>query len=227
MLRGLYALSAPRHALRPLWARGLSSSSTPLSLSDGVYLFDLNGFLVLRGVFPPEQVAAANAAIEKRLPDMKERLAPELRNTKRGSPLAGDESRGRKDLGQVLEWGLDSEVFRRVLDHPRLVPMFHSLLGKGYRMDHSPFVIAQDKGAEGFALHGGTVDCRSGAYNPHLAYNFSHGTIRNALLAVSVVLSDHPPGAGGFCVVPGSHKSNFRTPESMCEGEAFQVPLVR
>ena len=55
----------------------------------------------------------------------------------------------------------DSKVFKSILPHPLLLPLFHGILGKGYRMDHLPFVIAQDKGAEGFQLHGGTVDCNS------------------------------------------------------------------
>lgn len=86
-------------------------------------------------------------------------------------------------------------------------------------MDHLPFVIAQDHGAEGFQLHGGTVDCTSGQYNPFLAYTCSHGTIRTALLGVNVMLTDHNPGDGGFCVVPGSHKSNFQCPPGMVDGE--------
>ena len=75
----------------------------------------------------------------------------------------------------------------------------------GYRMDHLPFVIAQDKGAEGFQLHGGTIDCSSGSYNPHLAYTCHNGFIRSALLGCNVMLTDHDPGFGGFCVVPGRY----------------------
>lgn len=86
-------------------------------------------------------------------------------------------------------------------------------------MDHLPFVLAQDHGAEGFHLHGGTVDCSTGEYNPHLAYTCHHGTIRTALLGVNVMLTDHNAGDGGFCVVPGSHKSNFKMPRDMVNGE--------
>ena len=77
----------------------------------------------------------------------------QLRNTKVGSPLSGDGSTGRRDLGGMLEWN-DGELFRSVLAHPKLVPYFHLLLGTGYRMDHLPLLISQSKGAEGFSLHG-------------------------------------------------------------------------
>jgi Protein involved in biosynthesis of mitomycin antibiotics/polyketide fumonisin len=107
------------------------------------------------------------------------------------------------------------------LAHPRLVPLFHGILGKGYRMDHLPFVIAQDKGAEGFQLHGGTIDCTSGTYNPELAYTCYNGFIRSALLGCNVMLTDHDAGFGGFCVVPGSHKSHFKMPKGMVDGERY------
>ena len=184
--------------------------SYPTEMSeDERYLFDLNGYLIVRNVLTADQVAAANAAIDARQELMVERSSAALRNAVPGSPMYGA-GPGRKDLGRVLEWGApDSTVFQSILAHPRLVPLFHGILGKGYRMDHLPFVIAQDHGAEGFQLHGGTVDCISGEYNPHLAYTCHHGTIRCSLLGCNVMLTDHNPGDGGFCVVPGSHKSSF------------------
>lgn len=36
---------------------------------------------------------------------------------------------------------------------------------------------------------------------------------------MSYALTDVKPGAGGFCVVPGSHKSNFRLPEEIFSNE--------
>merc|ERR1712137_268610 len=141
-----------------------------------------------------------NAAIDRHADEMVERKEGALRNAAEGTALYGT-GPGRKDLGRVLEWGKDdSRVFKSILAHPRLVPLFHGILGKGYRMDHLPFVIAQDKGAEGFALHGGTIDCSSGEYNPFLEYKYAHGTIRTALLGVNVILADHNAGDGGFCV---------------------------
>ena len=108
--------------------------------------------------------------------------------------------------------------------------LFHGILGKGYRMDHLPMVLAQNKGSEGFQLHGGTIDCSSGNYNPHIAYHYHHGTIRSSLLGCNVILRDHNPGDGGFCVVPGSHKSNFKMPKGMVDGETVggaNLPIRR
>mmetsp|Transcript_12844 Transcript_12844/g.19461 ORF Transcript_12844/g.19461 Transcript_12844/m.19461 type:complete len:334 (-) Transcript_12844:88-1089(-) len=199
----------------------------PLEMTDDErYLFDLNGYLIIRNVLSSEEVRLANEIIDKHQQQMIERKEAALRNAVKGTNFYGS-GPGRKDLGGVLEWGEDSRVFKTILAHPRLVPLFHGILGKGYRMDHLPFVIAQDKGAEGFQLHGGTVDCTSGQYNPHLAYTCHNGFIRSALLGCNVMLTDHDPGFGGFCVVPGSHKSNFKMPIGMVDGEKYKEFIIQ
>ena len=38
------------------------------------------------------------------------------------------------------------------------VPYLNELCGEGYRLDHMPLVIESEKGAEGFSLHGGTIN---------------------------------------------------------------------
>lgn len=203
------------------------SSEYPIEMSeDERYLFDLNGFLIVRNVLTPEEVKLANEIIDKHQEEMIERKEAALRNAVEGTKFYGS-GPGRKDLGGVLEWGEDSKIFQKILAHPRLVPLFHGILGKGYRMDHLPFVIAQDKGAEGFQLHGGTIDCTSGQYNPHLAYTCHNGFIRSALLGCNVMLTDHDEGFGGFCVVPGSHKSNFKMPDGMVDGEKYKEFIIQ
>ena len=184
------------------------------------YLLDLNGFLVIRGVFASTQIEEVNRIIDKHEHEFQERTKA-LRNTELRSPLAGDGVTGRRDLGRILEWGEDSAFFREVLTHPKLVPYFSELLGKGYRMDHLPFLISQTKGAEGFALHGGTIDAMSGEYNPYLAYSCVNGKIHNQLLAASVILTDHNEGDGGFVIVRGSHKSNFPVPPDMIHDRKY------
>ncbi|GMI04419.1 hypothetical protein TrRE_jg13274 [Triparma retinervis] len=185
------------------------------------YLFDLNGYIVIKGVFSPEEVAAANAAITDHMPSANERIEDSIRNTKRGTGMGGNGKDGRIDLGGVLQWGEQSKFFHSVLDHPKLVPYYHELCGKGYRMDHMPFCIVQNKGSEGFNLHGGTIDVSSGEYNHFLAYTYNHGQIRSNLLAVAVALCPHPEGGGGFCVVKGRsymEEGNPMWPEGCYDG---------
>jgi hypothetical protein len=184
------------------------------------YLFDLHGFIVVRGVLSPEEVKAANDAIDAHMPEFKSRTNPELRNTTSGTPFAGDGKTPRMDLGGFLGWDAPHrDPFRKILAHPKLVPYITELCGEGYRLDHQPLIIASDKGAEGFSLHGGSMDPK-GNYVPYLAYHCMHGRMYNNLLACSVSLVDHPKGSGGFVVVRGSHKANFPIPESLINGEA-------
>ena len=83
-------------------------------------------------------------------------------------------------------------------------------------LDHSPLLIAQETGAEGHTLHGGAVT-EAGEPAWPLAYEFRHGHMRNQLLTVCMQLADAPSGAGGFCAVPGSHKSNFSVPPALAD----------
>ena len=163
------------------------------------YLFDLNGFLIIRNVLTPNEVAACHAAIDGNMDTAIARSDATLRNAIEGSPMYGS-GPPRLDLGGIFEWGeIESRVFKKILAHPRLVPLFHGLLGKGYRLDHIPFVLMNNMGGEGFQLHGGTVDCTSGEYNSNLAYTCHNGNVRSNLLGCNVMLVDHNPGDGGKC----------------------------
>lgn len=179
------------------------------------YLFDLNGFLLLRGVLSTEEVAAANDAIDANLHASQERKGI-LRNTRLRTPLSADGC--RMDLGGMLAWERPhGDVFRSLLAHQKLVPALTALCGPGYRMDHLPLAILQNEGSEGFALHGGPLT-GDGRFNPSLQFRCVGGELFNSLLAMSVVLSDHNAGDGGFCVVRGSHKSNFPVPKAFVDG---------
>lgn len=182
------------------------------------FLFDLNGFLVLRGVLSPEEVAAANAAVDAKQGLLHSRDKPALRNTKAGSPL--DAAGPRYDMGGMLAWEKPHcDTFRKMLAHPKLVPYITELCGVGYRLDHQPMVIAQERDSEGFSLHGGPISS-DGRFNPELQYRSSGGQQWTSLLAVSFSLCDHNPGDGGFCIVRGSHKLTMPVPKEFATGEA-------
>lgn len=97
---------------------------------------------------------------------------------------------------------------------PRLQPYFNALCGTGYRLDHSPFILQQRVGADGFVLHGGAVD-DAGRFDHVLAYDVRDGHPRCTLLAASLQLTDTAAGEGGFVILPGSHKSAFKVPPGL------------
>ncbi|KAL1503143.1 hypothetical protein AB1Y20_011205 [Prymnesium parvum] len=185
------------------------------------YLFDLNGFLVLRNVLTDAELGAANAAIDAHLAtELHERTGP-LRTSalygRESRELAGDGATGRFDMGGMLAWAEPHrEPFREFLCHPRVAPALIELLGVGYRLDHSPLMIAMQRGSEGHTLHGGAVT-EAGEPAWPLSYEFRHGQMRSQLLTVCMQLADADEGDGGFCVVPGSHKANFAVPPALAD----------
>ena len=44
--------------------------------------------------------------------------------------------------------------FRDLLAHPKLLPYLNTMFGRGWKMDHSPFLLASTAGTEGLHLHG-------------------------------------------------------------------------
>ena len=110
------------------------SAATPVAdamTPEQKYLFDLNGFIIIRGVLSEEEIAAAHAAIDAHTPLFKERVEKALRNTRDGTPLAGDGNTPRLDLGGMLGWPKPHcDIFRKMLCHPKLVPYLKELCGE-------------------------------------------------------------------------------------------------
>jgi len=151
------------------------------------FMFDLEGYLVVRGVLDAAEVERLNG------------LADEVWPGEYGD-------KNMRSTSPVSRWGTD---FLNLIDHPRLVPYQLELLGPKFRLDHdySIFMRADDKGEGGGGLHGGPQG------GVHLEadhwYRYHDGVMRNGLMVFTYCLSDAKAGDGGFACVPGSHKSNF------------------
>lgn len=149
------------------------------------YLFDLNGYLVVREVLTAEELKALNDILDA-MPPWEEKT--ETRNF---------------HTGPVLDWG---EPFRQLVGHPGIFPYLTEVLGAKFRLDHV-YAIFMKKGGELHTLHGGGTP-----YDPGQYYHFRNGRMYNGLTVYSFMLTDVPAGGGGFCCIPGSHKSNLTCP---------------
>ena len=145
------------------------------------FAFDLEGYLVVRQVLAAEQVAVLNAL------------------ALRECPASNDAPPYRRVFGPT-RWG---RPYHELIDHPRIVPFLVELLGPKFRLDHD-YSLFITRGGRGHDLHGGVSDD-----NPDHGYSYRDGVIRCGLTVVTFCLSDAGPGDGGFCCIPGSHKSNF------------------
>ena len=179
-------------------------------------------------VFSPAEVEEMKAAVEAHEAGFAERKdGLRLSGDSTATTLTGDGSTGRKDLGGCLGWPEPyCQPFRRLLHHPGLIPYIHSIVGSGYRLDHMPLIIRQEKGAEGFHLHGGST-LENGDWDHSLTYGVFNGEIRTNLLGMTVQLTDVGPGDGGFAIMPGSHKANFPCPKTLKNMEQYTDYLLQ
>ena len=63
----------------------------------------------------------------------------------------------------------------------------------------------------GGSLHGSTARHFDGTQ----FYSFSNGEMRSGLVVCAFQLADTNEGDGGFGIVPGSHKANYRIPSAL------------
>ena len=143
------------------------------------FVFDVQGYLVIKNVLAREDVAELNKIADEKF------------------PYAGPNAVRREE--KISVWG---EPFTRLIDHRRIVPYLVELIEPKFRIDHDYCIFMSEGNARG-GLHGGP-----GAGGDHW-YSYRDGVIRNGLCVVTYFLTDAADGDGGFACIPGSHKSNF------------------
>ena len=148
------------------------------------FKFDLEGYLVVKGVHTTAEVAAMNALADAAYPGTYD-------------------DTGLRRTSYPSLWG---PPFQHLIDHPKLLPYLENLLGPKFRLDHD-YCIFMAKGGQSSPLHGGPTP-QGNIAGDHW-YRHHNGIIRNGLTVFTTCLSAVPTGAGGFACIPGSHKSNF------------------
>ena len=149
-------------------------------------MVDLEGYLVIKDVLTPDEVAEMNEIANRVFP------------RKPGDPANMRTSR-------VSLWG---EPFKRLIDHSKIVPYLIELIGPKFRLDHD-YCIFMTEGAKGGSLHGGEDGGRPGGNEGDHWYKYRDSVMRNGLCVITYFLTDAAEGDGGFACIPGSHKSNF------------------
>lgn len=146
------------------------------------FLFDLHGYLVVKQVLSSVEVAALNRRADRSRPPTLDAL-------------------GYDRVFNASAWG---PQYHALIDHPTVVPYLRELVGPHFRLDHD-FLIYTTKGGTGQILHGG----EGSDERPDHWYRYRDGVMRNGLTVATFCLSDARAGDGGFCCIPGSHKSNL------------------
>ena len=146
------------------------------------FLFDLEGYVIIKQVLSPGEVASLNELADRRRPPLSKALKYDR-------------------VFRASAWGAP---YRALIDHPTVAGYLVELVGPHFRLDHD-FLIYTIKGGTGQPLHGG----EGSDERPDHWYKYRDGVMRNGLTVVTYCLSSSGEGDGGFCCVPGSHKSNF------------------
>ncbi len=147
------------------------------------FVFDLDGYLVVKDVLSQEEAGALNDVADDRVRYPANAL-------------------GTRD--SVTGWGAPGIG---LMDHPKILPYLVELLGSKLRLDHD-YCIFMKQGATAGGLHGGEWG-GAGMNEMDHWYRYRDGAMRNGLTVVTYFTTHAAAGDGGFACIPGSHKSHF------------------
>ena len=160
------------------------------------FLFDIQGFLILRGAIEPDLVAALDQAVVEN-----EAIAHD-ESWADGIPVV---TAGHfiKDVGienQVRLNGLPrlDPVFDQLIAHRSYLPYLREFMGEPQLVN--TWSISKYAGREASDWHNGL---------PTEQYTVRDGVIRSPMLNVVTMLTPNHPGDGCFAVIPGSHKKSL------------------
>ena len=159
------------------------------------YLFDLQGFIVIRGLLSAAEVSRMNAAFDANL-DRRSEFGPTL--IPPDCALSGSHGSLRQWHGLLSFPRPHCDPFRELLCHKKLIPYLNTLLGRGWRINYDDS-ISSTAGCEGLRLHGfGNTDFIEGRY-----YLYNSGRLRCGMVNCQIYTTPVNPGDGGLVLVPG------------------------
>lgn len=145
------------------------------------FVFDTQGYIVLRGVLSASECERYSALADERW------------------PRHADDPAFRR-FNRVSDWG---QPLIDLMDHPVVLDYLVELIGRKLRIDHDYGIFMEASGAS-MQLHGGPR-----LFETDHWYYYQDGVMRNGLTVATFNLTPAPAGAGGFTCIPGSHKANY------------------
>jgi hypothetical protein len=188
------------------------------------YLFDLNGYLILKGALSAAEVRACNQTY-----DELEEAARSIEGRGWHGNVSVNNSGKQEGLifQQLYEAG---PVWEGLLDHPAWYHKAVHFIGtddpENFDGHHGPAFIDECFGT--IRGPGGAQRLHSGGHVGTIRTQFRYhaGKFHCGQVNVLMALSDIGPGDGATCVVPGSHKSNIRHPQTVAiEKRAEEISM--
>ena len=154
------------------------------------YLFDLNGYVVISNYFSADTVDQLKETLVRmenieHLPEPLVHGKPKTDNT--------------AYISNIAEAG---PAFTSIIKDPCINEIINAVMGGYYRFNHS-YAISHGLGGHTTMHMGGSP------IHPKANYLVHGNQIFSSLTKAVIPLDNHTVDDGCFCVVPGSHKSNF------------------
>ena len=177
--------------------------STPSAMDD--YLFDLNGYLVLRESLSIEEVTALNACLDA-IPPLEPGQWYGHVHCQAHEPKLGT------NFQQIYEAG---EPFERLIDHPSWIEYVKRYVGAQDTFDATSGDVFIDEDFVNLREPGQAISLHSGGHDGCIRTQFRYhaGGFHCGQINILMALTDIGPGDGATMVIPASHKSNIRHPQ--------------
>ena len=173
----------------------------PTPLDD--FLFDLNGYVIVKNAVEPEVLDALNQAFD---------AFPLLGHGEWWGNAQRRDYNGATgfELHNCLEAG---PAFEALIDHPGWINYVRHYCGEEKSYVEGLFI---DECIASIRRSGGHHPVHSGGFQGALrgSYNYNNNLFRCGQCNVILAISEVGPGDGPTMVIPGSHKSNFPHPNA-------------
>jgi len=168
------------------------------------YLFDLRGYIVLKGAIDPDHVAELNGVIDDLLPIDPGEWRGHIHRTGNKKSKTDQKNHENFFVQNMYEAG---EPFERLIDHPSWIDHVTRYVGG----DDGLFI---DEGVISLRGPGQALPLHSGAHKRRIRtqFRYHNGFFRCGQINVLMALTDIGEGDGATMVIPGSHKSNILHP---------------
>lgn len=178
-----------------------SPSGAALSEQERDFLFDINGFRVLRGALGADQLAAINEWVDEHDVD-----ALGMGDWIGDVEVHTYGSEDGVNFQNIVEGG---QVFEELIDNPAWIDEVRRYIQHG---DHG---LRIDECFLNVRRSGGFIPIHSGGDNVRFTglFRWHNGSWAVGQINVLMALTDVGPGDGATTVVPGSHKANSPHPQ--------------
>jgi hypothetical protein len=177
------------------------------------YEFDRQGFLVIKGMLLDEQVALLASAMDT----LESHALEHLSLPPRKASLWGPDYHQNPEK-RYHAWGSDrpgetlmiedffnaDSTFDLLVNHARTLDYIHTLVQGPVRINNSEIRIRYTGNTTGTHM-GGPIDHK-------YRYGFNQNGIDCMMVRMIYFVQDVTCAQGAFCVVPGTHKSNYPSP---------------